>query len=102
MLLQADPTTAYGVTEGKHKLTRPLSLADLQSDSPYNTYRSPGLPPGPITNPGRASINAALHPLQSDDLYFVATGTGGHYFARTEAEHNENVKKYRAQMQQEH
>lgn len=96
MLLQADPTTAYAITAGKKKLTRALSLADLQMDSPYNTYRSFGLPPGPIANPGRASIFATLHPLVCDDLYFVATGTGGHNFARTEAEHAENVRKYRA------
>lgn len=96
MLLQADPTTAYAVTMGTHKLARPLSLADLQLDSPYNTYHSAGLPPGPIANPGRASILATLHPIASDDLYFVATGTGGHNFARTQAEHEANVKKYRA------
>ncbi len=96
MLLQADPTTAYAVTEGKHKLMRPLSLADLQINSPYNTYHTLGLPPGPIANPGRASLFATLHPVVSDDLFFVATGTGGHNFARTQAEHEENVKKYRA------
>lgn len=95
MLLQADPTTAYAVTDGKHKLARALTTADLQMDSPYNTYRAAGLPPGPIANPGRASILATLHPIVSDDLYFVATGTGGHNFAKTEAEHEENVKKYR-------
>jgi UPF0755 protein len=96
MLLQADPTTAYAVTLGKHKLTRPLSAADLALVSPYNTYRSPGLPPGPIANPGKASILAVMHPLASEDLYFVATGTGGHNFARTPEEHAANVRKYRA------
>jgi len=95
MLLQADPTTAYGVTGGKYKLPRPLTYNDLESNSPYNTYRSAGLPPGPIANPGKASILATLHPVQSDELYFVATGVGGHNFARTEQEHEANVRKFR-------
>jgi UPF0755 protein len=99
MLLQADPTTAYAVTLGKYKLSRRLSLTDLQTDSPYNTYKSAGLPPGPIANPGRASLLATLHPMNTEDLYFVATGTGGHNFARTPAEHEENVRKYRAVLQ---
>jgi UPF0755 protein len=98
MLLQADPTTAYAVTKGVHRLNRPLTIADLGLDSPYNTYRSPGLPPGPNANPGRASLLATLHPMTSDDLYFVATGLGGHNFAHTQAEHEENVRRYRAQL----
>ena len=97
MLLQADPTTAYALTMGKYKLPRALTLDDLALKSPYNTYQSPGLPPGPIANPGKASIYATLHPVQSDELYFVATGTGGHNFARTVEEHAINVKKYREQ-----
>jgi UPF0755 protein len=102
MLLQADPTTAYAVTAGKHKLARPLTYADLQTESPYNTYRVQGLPPGPIANPGKASILATLHPDQSEDLYFVATGTGGHNFAKTAAEHEENVRRYRDQESLNH
>ncbi len=97
MLLQADPTTVYAITGGKYKLPRPLTTEDLAMRSPYNTYQSPGLPPGPIANPGRAAIWATLHPVSSDALYFVATGTGGHRFARTAEEHVENVKQYREQ-----
>ncbi len=95
MLLQADPTTAYAVTGGKYKLPRPLTYDDLMIKSPFNTYKSRGLPPTPIANPGKASILAVLHPAQTGDLYFVATGTGGHNFARTPEEHSANVKKYR-------
>lgn len=94
MLMQADPTTVYAVTRGKYKLNRPLTRKDLESNSPYNTYKVAGLPPGPIANPGKACIIATLHPLQTDELYFVATGTGGHNFARTPEEHAQNVKKY--------
>jgi UPF0755 protein len=97
MLLQADPTTAYAITLGKYKLPRPLTYDDLAINSPYNTYKASGLPPSPIANPGKASIYATLHPLQSDELYFVATGSGGHNFARTPEEHAANVKKYREQ-----
>lgn len=94
MPLQADPTVAYGIApEG---LTRPLSRRDLKRNTAYNTYIHPGLPPGPICNPGKASIEAALHPLATDELFFVATGNGGHWFAKTEKEHLVNVAKYRA------
>lgn len=95
MLLQADPTTAYAVTEGKYRLDRALTYKDLATNSPYNTYRTLGLPPSPIANPGKASLQAALHPLATEDLYFVANGKGGHNFAATLAAHDANVKAYR-------
>ena len=95
MPLQADPTAAYAVTMGKTKLDRELTRKDLQIDSPYNTYKYPGLPPGPICNPGKAAIEAVFNPEQTDYLYFVADGNGGHNFAKTLAEHERNVRKYR-------
>ena len=91
MLLQSDPTTIYALTQGKSSLDRPLYRRDLQIDSPFNTYKYQGLPPHPITNPGVASIKAVLHPIESDEYYFVADGRGGHRFAKTLKEHNENV-----------
>ena len=95
MKLQTDPTVAYAVTGGLGGLDRPLTRADLDIDSPYNTYRYAGLPPGPIAMPSLAAIEAVMHPLASDDLYFVADGTGGHAFARTEDEHRQNVARWR-------
>lgn len=94
MPLQADPTVAYGIAP--QGLDRPLTRNDLKRDSPYNTYLHPGLPPGPICNPGRASIAAVMNPPSTDELFFVATGTGGHWFARTLSEHSKNVARYRA------
>lgn len=95
MLLQTDPTVIYAVTLGKTELKRPLSRRDLEIDSPYNTYKYAGLPPSPICNPGKAAIMAVAHPDKTPYLYFVASGNGGHNFARTLAEHNENVRKWR-------
>jgi len=95
MRLQTDPTVVYGITQGQAPLGRPLSKKDLKTPTPYNTYTNYGLPPGPITNPGRASIEAVLNPDKTDALYFVADGTGGHAFSKTLREHNRNVRKWR-------
>jgi peptidoglycan lytic transglycosylase G len=93
MRLQCDPTVIYGLERlGKYNGT--LTGKDLSSDSLYNTYEHGGLPPGPIGNPGEASLRAALHPAQTDYLYFVANTQGGHFFGATLAEHNKNVVKY--------
>lgn len=91
MLLQADPTVLYGLPERK----KALSKADLQSDTPYNTYKYPGLPPTPIAAPSLSSIRAAFQPDIQGYLYFVATGKGGHYFSKDLTEHNQAVKQYR-------
>ncbi len=89
MLLQACPTVTYGLPE----IDRPLLLNDLERDSPYNTYKYPGLPPGPICNPGKASILAALYPADVDYLFFVSKGDGTHIFSTTLAEHNQAKNK---------
>lgn len=94
MRLQSDPTVAYGIAPGG--MNRMLTKRDLERDTPYNSYTRDGLPPGPICNPGLASIHAVLHPKKTDALYFVATGDGGHRFAATAKEHEANVRAYRA------
>jgi UPF0755 protein len=95
MKLDADPTVIYPVTNGK-PLGRRILRSELNADNGYNTYKRAGLPAGPIANPGKASIEAVLHPAKTEALYFVADGTGGHVFAKTLAEQNANVAKWRA------
>src|SRR5690606_29117432 len=97
MRLQSDPTIIYGLFGGAGKpADRPIFKSDIEKPTPYNTYVINGLPPSPIANPGRAALEAVANPLDTDDLYFVADGTGGHVFAKTLDEHNANVRKWRA------
>lgn len=95
MPLQSDPTVIYALTEGEEDLTRPLTYNDLKFPSPYNTYMIQGLPPHPISHPGKAAIEAVLNPLETRELYFVSDGSGGHNFAETLQEHNRNVAAFR-------
>lgn len=95
MMLQTDPTVIYALTLGQDELGRPLYKKDLEIDSPYNTYRNYGLPPKPICNPGKGAIIAAANPSDADYLFFVASGSGGHRFAHSLSEHNDNVAMYR-------
>lgn len=95
MRLESDPTVIYGLTRGR-ALGHGIRASELASHTPYNTYLIDGLPPTPIGNPGRASLAAALDPPRSDDLYFVADGTGGHVFAPTFEQHQKNVARWRS------
>jgi UPF0755 protein len=95
MKLQSDPTVVFAASGGAATMDRPISRADLDRDHPYNTYRIPGLPPGPIASPGREALRAVLHPPATEELFFVADGTGGHTFTRTEDEHNRAVRRWR-------
>jgi UPF0755 protein len=95
MRLQSDPTIVYGLVGGRGTLGRPITRAELDKPTPYNTYTIDGLPPGPIANPGRAALEAVANPSRTQDLYFVADGTGGHVFAETLEQHNRNVQRWR-------
>jgi len=98
--LQSDPTIIYGLVGGKGTLGRPIKRSEITQPSPYNTYVIDGLPPGPISNPGRASLEATANPARTRDLYFVADGTGGHAFTETYDQHQKNVARLRAMEKQ--
>ena len=98
--LQSDPTIIYGLVGGKGTLGRPIKRSEILQPSPYNTYVVEGLPPGPIANPGRASLEAAANPARTRDLFFVADGTGGHAFSDSYDQHQKNVAKLRAMEKQ--
>jgi UPF0755 protein len=95
MRLQSDPTIIYGLVGGKGTLGRPIMKSEIEQKTPYNTYVIDGLPPGPIANPGRASLEAAANPARTKDLYFVADGSGGHVFSDSYEQHQKNVAKLR-------
>ena len=95
MRLQSDPTIIYGLTGGKGALGRPILKSEIEQPTPYNTYVIDGLPPGPIANPGRASLEAAANPARTKDLYFVADGSGGHVFSENYEQHQKNVARLR-------
>jgi UPF0755 protein len=97
MKLQSDPTIIYGLVGGKGTLGRPIKRSEITQPSPYNTYVVDGLPPGPIANPGRASLEATANPARTRDLFFVADGTGGHSFTETYDQHQKNVARLRTQ-----
>jgi UPF0755 protein len=96
MRLQSDPTIIYGLSGGKGSLGRPILRSEIDQPTPYNTYAIDGLPPGPIANPGRASLEAAANPARTKDLYFVADGTGGHVFSENYDAHQKSVGRLRA------
>jgi UPF0755 protein len=96
MRLQSDPTVIYGLVGGKGTLGRPIMKSEIEQPTPYNTYVIDGLPPGPIANPGRASLEATANPARTRELYFVADGTGGHAFAETYEQHQRNVARLRS------
>lgn len=98
--LQSDPTIIYGLVGGKGTLGRPIKRSEINQPSPYNTYVIDGLPPGPIANPGRASLEAAANPARTRDLFFVADGSGGHAFTETYDQHQKNVAKLRSMEKQ--
>jgi UPF0755 protein len=100
MKLQSDPTIIYGLVGGKGSLGRPIMRSEIEQPTPYNTYVIDGLPPGPIANPGRASLEAAANPARTKELFFVADGTGGHAFADTYEQHQKNVARLRVIEQQ--
>jgi UPF0755 protein len=95
MKLQSDPTIIYGLVGGKGTLGRPIKRSEITQPSPYNTYVVDGLPPGPIANPGRATLEATANPARTRDLFFVADGTGGHSFTETYDQHQKNVARLR-------
>jgi UPF0755 protein len=102
MRLQSDPTIIYGLFGGKGKpADRPIYQSDIDKQTPYNTYLINGLPPTPIANPGKAALEAVANPSKTSELYFVADGNGGHVFASTLEEHNQNVARYRALMKKQ-
>jgi UPF0755 protein len=101
MRLQSDPTIIYGLVGGKGTLGRPIMRSEIEQPTPYNTYVIDGLPPGPIANPGRASLEAAANPARTKELYFVADGTGGHAFSETLDQHQKSVARLRQLEQQQ-
>jgi UPF0755 protein len=100
MKLQSDPTIIYGLVGGKGTLGRPIMRSEVDQPTPYNTYLVEGLPPGPIANPGRASLEATANPARTKELFFVADGSGGHAFAENLQQHQQNVTKLRQFEQQ--